>query len=204
MALRLCVRRRLFCSNAETADHDSDFVAFADRAPGARIHLLLIPRHHVLNIRSLSAEDLPMLESMRTLGARLLRVHGVACDKQRLGFHISRAFERIAASSDAAAANSVEHLHLHLLARPWRGFRGAKYSRWAPWYISIDDAIATLGRGERVTFTSRRLAWRSDDGAGRLEAPEDAATTHTHTDAEPGPIGADRGNATEMRPLQSG
>ena len=76
---------------AEPADTDADFIAFADRSPGARVHLLLVPRRHVLNIRSLSASDAPMLETMRTLGARLLRVHGVPLESQRLGFHISRA-----------------------------------------------------------------------------------------------------------------
>ena len=200
MALRSCVRCRRLIHRAETADHDSDFVAFADRAPGARVHLLLIPRLHVLNIRSLGAKDVPMLESMRTLGARLLKVHGIAPDQQRLGFHISRVYRRSDTRSDAAAANSVEHNHLHCLGLPWRGLRGLKYSRRAPWYISIDDAIATLGRGDRVTFTSARSSRRSNEGAP-LEAAEPTSTSAPVQQAQGHP---DASNMTEMRPLGSG
>lgn len=73
------------------ADHESDLIAFHDRAPGARVHLLLIPAHHVPNVRYLEAEHVRLLERMATLGERLLDVMGVARAQQRLGFHIARA-----------------------------------------------------------------------------------------------------------------
>ncbi len=91
MALQSCVRRLRIPASTENADTDSQFIAFADRSPGASVHLLVIPRVHTLNIRALGARDVPMLEAMQALGIRLLSVHGIALAKQRLGFHIARA-----------------------------------------------------------------------------------------------------------------
>lgn len=78
---------------------------------------------------------------------------------------------------------------MHCLSLPWRALR-YKYSHYAPWFVSADDAIAALRRGESVDFATRRSS-RSERRA-RRDVEHDGARG---VEAAPGPEG------TELRSM---
>ncbi|ORY98238.1 HIT-like domain-containing protein [Syncephalastrum racemosum] len=116
---------------------DDDLIAFHDRSPGAAMHLLVIPRQHIKNVKALDASHGDLLEKMIDLGRRLLKDHGFDPDDpsvSRLGFHIP-------------PFNSIDHLHLHVLGLPFKNaFRTLKYSpNW--WYTHAASVLHHLRQG---------------------------------------------------------
>jgi histidine triad (HIT) family protein len=81
---------------------DPDVVAFEDGAPQAPFHALVIPRRHVPDLNALDDED---------LAGRLLRVvrQLAAASGHPEGF-------RVVVNNGSAAGQSVQHVHLHVLA----------------------------------------------------------------------------------------
>ncbi|KAI9487571.1 MAG: HIT-like domain-containing protein [Benjaminiella poitrasii] len=51
-------------------------IAFKDRSPSAKIHLLVIPKFHIETVKNLDASDLPLLQKMIVLGKELLKEQG--------------------------------------------------------------------------------------------------------------------------------
>ncbi|KAI9341023.1 HIT-like domain-containing protein, partial [Zopfochytrium polystomum] len=98
---------------------DDQFVVFHDINPSARVHLLIIPREHIPSVLNLTARHLPLLRSMRALGHQLLSELVDQGDTgypvRLLGFHVP-------------PFTSVQHLHLHVIAPPFKNWiRAAKY-----------------------------------------------------------------------------
>ncbi len=94
--------------------HSDDLVlAFRDISPKAPTHLLLIPRAHIASAAELTQEHGPMLGRMFAVAAQLARDAGVA----DAGF-------RLVTNSGAAAGQSVDHLHFHLM--------GGRSMGWPP------------------------------------------------------------------------
>jgi len=79
-------------------------VAFHDLGPKAPVHVLVIPRRHVVNVGSAGPED------AEALGAVLLACREVAeaCGVAESGF-------RVVLNTGPAAGQSVDHLHAHVL-----------------------------------------------------------------------------------------
>ncbi|GJN93678.1 hypothetical protein Rhopal_006735-T1 [Rhodotorula paludigena] len=118
---------------------DAEFVVFRDRSPGSKVHLLAVPKRHVV-------------ERMKVVGRDVLLREGVAPEQQRLGFHIPPFF-------------SVNHLHLHLLSLPLPFPGSLKYrpSLVSPtstclkgfsWFAEVDQVINILRAGQRVKVGS--------------------------------------------------
>lgn len=85
-------------------------VAFADLAPQAPVHVLVIPRAHVESLAATTATDAALLSEV------LAAVRQVAVD---LG--VSTSGYRTVLNTGADGGQSVFHLHAHLLAgRPLR------------------------------------------------------------------------------------
>jgi len=109
----------LFCRIArgevptEFAHQDDLVLAFKDINPKAPTHLLLIPRQHVDSAADLAETDAEMLGRMFSVAAKLARETGIA----------ERGF-RLVSNSGAAAGQSVDHLHFHLL--------GGRSMAWPP------------------------------------------------------------------------
>jgi histidine triad (HIT) family protein len=85
-------------------------IAFEDIHPQAPTHVQLIPRKHIPTTLDLAAEDQAVVGELVRTAAALARERGFADDGYRLVFN-----------TNAAAGQTVYHLHLHLLGG--RGFR---------------------------------------------------------------------------------
>lgn len=83
---------------------DGEIIAFPDLNPQAPVHLLLIPRLHVANGLALSHEHDSLIGRLVRVAGALATRHGVADDGYRL-----------VTNTNAAAGQSVYHLHVHLL-----------------------------------------------------------------------------------------
>ena len=88
-------------------------VAFEDIHPMAPAHVQLIPRKHIASTLEVGPEDRALVGELVQTAAGLARELGFADDGFRLVFN-----------TNAAAGQSVYHLHLHLL--------GGRTFRWPP------------------------------------------------------------------------
>ncbi len=92
---------------------DDLIIAIRDIAPVAPLHLLLMPKKHMVNTLDLTPEDHSLVGHIFQVAARLARDNGV--DKS--GF-------RVVCNNNAGAGQSVFHLHFHLL--------GGRRFHWPP------------------------------------------------------------------------
>jgi len=92
---------------------DESLVAFRDINPKAPVHLLIIPRKHIVNLMELAPNDGPVIGQIFQLTAKLAREHGIADN----GF-------RVVVNNGPDAGQSVFHLHYHLL--------GGRALAWPP------------------------------------------------------------------------
>jgi len=109
----------LFCRiingdiSADIVYEDEQVVAFRDIHPQAPVHVLVIPKRHVLNLDATAAEDEALLGHLCTVAAELARRDKIAATGYRL-----------VANVGPDAGESVNHLHFHLLG-------GRRFS-WPP------------------------------------------------------------------------
>ena len=101
----------LFCKIAareipgDIVHEDERLVAFSDINPQAPTHVLIIPRRHIATLNDLSPDDADLVGSMVHLAARIAAARGLAQAGYRTVFNCN-----------AAAGQTVFHIHLHLLA----------------------------------------------------------------------------------------
>lgn len=79
-------------------------IAFRDISPQAPTHILIIPRQHVATINDLDAANVDDVGAMYLAAASIASDEGIAQD----GY-------RVAMNCNAAAGQTVFHIHLHLL-----------------------------------------------------------------------------------------
>ena len=84
---------------------DDAVVAFRDITPQAPIHVLVIPKRHIATLNDLSSNDDALVGRMIRTAASLANEHGYAAAGYRTVFNCN-----------AAAGQTVFHIHLHLLA----------------------------------------------------------------------------------------
>ena len=92
---------------------DEAVLAFKDIAPKAPVHILIIPRKHIVSVLDIEASDHGLIGRIFQVAGRLAREQGIADS----GF-------RMVANSGADAGQSVSHLHYHLL--------GGRQMAWPP------------------------------------------------------------------------
>ncbi len=90
---------------AKVVMENEHLVVIEDIAPVAPLHLLIIPRKHVVNALDLGPGDGEMLAAVYRAAAEIARAKGIAEE----GF-------RIVNNNNAGAGQSVFHIHFHLLA----------------------------------------------------------------------------------------
>ena len=88
---------------------DDALIAFADIAPQAPVHLLIVPKRHVPHLFAAGADDAALLGRMVTTATELARQSGL----EKTGLE-SGGF-RLVMNCLAGAGQSVFHHHLHLL-----------------------------------------------------------------------------------------
>ena len=101
----------LFCKIAareipgDLVHEDERLVAFNDINPQAPVHVLIIPRRHISTLNDLTADDADLVGSMVHLATRIAAARG----------HTEAGY-RTVFNCNAAAGQTVFHIHLHLLA----------------------------------------------------------------------------------------
>ena len=90
-----------------------DVVAFRDINPQAPTHILIIPRKHIRTINDLQADDAELVGKLYLAAKQIAADEGFADD----GY-------RVVMNCNAAAGQTVFHIHLHLL--------GGRQLGWPP------------------------------------------------------------------------
>lgn len=88
-------------------------VAFSDIGPKAPVHVLIIPRKHIVGVLDVTVADGAVIAEIFQIAARLAREFGIADS----GF-------RVVVNSGPDSGQSVFHLHYHLL--------GGRQMSWPP------------------------------------------------------------------------
>lgn len=89
---------------AEIVYEDEEVVAFRDLNPQAPTHILLIPRKHIPTTNDLTEEDGGLMGKLLLAARDIARQEGIA-----------EAGYRTVLNCNAAAGQTVFHIHLHLL-----------------------------------------------------------------------------------------
>ena len=88
---------------------NEDIVIFKDQSPISYIHLQCIPKVHIKNINSLTANDLSLLSEMKRCATNYIKKNFLDIEEEQiiLGFHVP-------------PFTSVNHLHMHCIAPPFK------------------------------------------------------------------------------------
>ncbi|KAJ7651084.1 HIT-like domain-containing protein [Roridomyces roridus] len=125
---------------------DETFTAFRDRKPAAEQHIQVIPKKHIVSVRSLRKQDADFVKTMKSVGDRLLDDLDVPQSMRVMGFHIP-------------PFNSINHLHLHVQGLPYKPMRKPKYtisSGFGPfykgfgWFVTAEQTVKVLETGRTV------------------------------------------------------
>jgi histidine triad (HIT) family protein len=102
----------LFCSivagdvPADIVYSDEEVVAFRDINPQAPLHVLVVPRRHIVNASTLEAGDAEVLAAVVAAAKSVADAEGLGTEDR--GY-------RLVMNVGPDALNSVPHLHLHVL-----------------------------------------------------------------------------------------
>ena len=129
----------LFCNitcrkePANIVYENDEFTVFKTIAPASIYgHLLVTPKSHIKNVESLvSIEDANLIERMVAIGKSTYQNLGI--DDIQYSFHIP-------------PYNSIDHLHLHCIAKPkeMTFFSMMKYYQGSFWCKSAEEVITNL------------------------------------------------------------
>jgi diadenosine tetraphosphate (Ap4A) HIT family hydrolase len=140
---------------AQTLAESTTLLAFEDIKPRAPLHALIIPKAFVGSVFDLRDTDLRWIHEMQRMAMQLIHeYHPEAYETgdYRLAFHIP-------------PFNSVDHLHLHVLA-PLSSmrfyYRNIKYATPTRWCMDLERIVARLerGDGESAVPYRRPVGWK--------------------------------------------
>ncbi|HWD53257.1 MAG TPA: HIT domain-containing protein [Acidimicrobiales bacterium] len=91
---------------ADIVRSDERTVAFRDLNPQAPVHVLIVPRRHIVNASTVTADDAEDVTALLLAAQAVAAAEGISGEDRgyRLVFNVG-----------PDALNSVPHLHLHLL-----------------------------------------------------------------------------------------
>jgi histidine triad (HIT) family protein len=98
---------------AKKVYEDEQVIALEDIAPVAPVHILIVPKKHLVNVLDLEPADHALVGHIHAVAAHIARERGIAEN----GF-------RIVTNTNAGAGQSVFHIHFHLL--------GGRSMTWPP------------------------------------------------------------------------
>lgn len=112
---RECIFCEIACKRkpSEMVFEDDKTVVFKDIRPKAPVHLLIVPKKHVLSIADLTEEDRGLAGDLVFMAKRMALEAGL--DGYRLIFNVGR-----------QGGQLVDHIHLHLLGG-WKGHTGEDF-----------------------------------------------------------------------------
>jgi len=158
---------------------DDMIIAFHDIRPAAKVHILIIPREHIANVKDLTYKDhKEILERMRVAGVKILKEQGYSkpClknENHKISDQIYDGSEtkdgkEVPIPNTLLISNkeydsilgfhippftSVSHLHLHLLGLPFKNWvKSCKYKsiRFPHYFESIDNIIEELKKKDKA------------------------------------------------------
>lgn len=92
---------------------DDELVAIEDIAPSAPVHLLVIPRRHLVSLLDLTESDDRLVGKIHRTAVQLARERGI----DQSGF-------RVVVNTNRDGGQSVFHLHFHVI--------GGRSMQWPP------------------------------------------------------------------------
>ncbi|XP_046367929.2 adenosine 5'-monophosphoramidase HINT3-like [Haliotis rufescens] len=102
--------RCIFCKIAKGDDpkttilfQDDEIVVFKDRKPATSHHYLVVPKSHKTDAKSLGADDIQLVNTLVSVGNRVLEENGGQVSDALMGFHWP-------------PFHSISHLHLHVIS----------------------------------------------------------------------------------------
>jgi histidine triad (HIT) family protein len=98
---------------AKTLYDDEHAIAFDDTNPQAPVHMLVIPKRHMVSLDDTDEEDGTVLGRLMMVCSKMARAQGIAEN----GY-------RVVTNTGRGAGQSVFHLHLHVL--------GGRQFGWPP------------------------------------------------------------------------
>lgn len=88
---------------------DENCIAFRDITPAAPVHILVIPRKHIVNLYDATPDDAELLGQLMLASAKIARQQGL----EESGY-------RLVVNNGASVGQSVFHIHIHILGgRPF-------------------------------------------------------------------------------------
>ncbi|HPF43079.1 MAG TPA: histidine triad nucleotide-binding protein [Syntrophomonadaceae bacterium] len=109
----------LFCKIAageipsDKVFEDDQLIAFKDINPSAPVHILLIPREHIVSLNEVDASHLELLGHMQIVAAQVAKK-----------MEIDKAGYRLVNNNGYQGGQEIPHLHYHLL--------GGRTMNWPP------------------------------------------------------------------------
>lgn len=91
-------------SPAQIEYQDDEIVAFWDVQPAAPVHVLIVPRKHLMSLSHTTSEDTPLLGKMLHTARDIAHSKGLEED----GY-------RVVINNGSDSGQVVDHLHFHLL-----------------------------------------------------------------------------------------
>jgi len=129
----------IFCQIANSPSDQKLFenervYVIMDMKPDAQHHYLVIPKDPIGNVKTLDKTNLPLVQEMEIVGRDFLAQISTldATSKTALGFHLP-------------PFNSIEHLHMHVLAGP-RTSPFSRNSEHVWWFISVEKILKDLAQ----------------------------------------------------------
>ncbi|KAG9327300.1 hypothetical protein KVV02_007076 [Mortierella alpina] len=111
---------------------DNEMVAFYDINPAAQTHILIIPKEHIISVKTVQISDYDLLLRIKAKALDLLKTLGHDPETSRLGFHIP-------------PFNTVNHLHLHVLGGSFESAAtSVKYEKGRKWYMELSELLVEL------------------------------------------------------------
>jgi histidine triad (HIT) family protein len=98
---------------ADVVYEDDEVVAFRDISPQAPTHVLVIPRKPIPTLNDVQPEDAGLIAQMILIAKKVAEDEGIA-----------KAGYRLVMNCNAAAGQTVFHIHLHVL--------GGRPMQWPP------------------------------------------------------------------------
>lgn len=89
---------------ADIVYEDTDFLAFKDINPQAKVHILVIPKKEISNLNEADVNDALLLGKLQILIAKLAKEFGIADEGYRVITNINK-----------NGGQEVFHIHYHLL-----------------------------------------------------------------------------------------
>jgi len=89
---------------SEIVYEDDRFLVFKDIKPEAPVHVLLVPKKHLVSVNDIGEEDIEMIGELFLIAQKVAEIVGVKESGYKLVFNVGR-----------GGGQLIDHLHLHLL-----------------------------------------------------------------------------------------